>query len=365
MEAQLISDLSAFQDLRQQWNELAANFQSPLLRHEWFASSVAAFCSQQRPLATMIVRSGKRLRAVAPLMAVRRFGVTQLQTLGAYRHAEPGGFIYDSEEALVALLTTLIRSKRSFTLFRFNPDALETRRLRELLPKSSLCISRSLNSERSLWVPLKPQWEEFEATISSRRRSDLRRYRRCAERFGQLEFNVIKPEIDTLAVHLQELFRIEASGWKGQSGMAVLSSPSSVRFFSHYAQAAAELGILRLFFLRIGGRTAATRMAVEHNNRLWDLKIGYDETLSKCAPGVLLTHETMRYAVDRRLEAYEFLGRAESWETLWPCQEHHYVSTKVYPISVSGALFGLLDGCRSVKRKASKIITQLSRGTEA
>jgi CelD/BcsL family acetyltransferase involved in cellulose biosynthesis len=360
MEVQVVSALSTFQAMKGEWNELAERFHSPLLSHEWFAANVDAFCSKRRSLAVLVLRSDRKLRAVAPLMARYHLGVPQFQFLGAYGHGEPGGFLYDGEESLTILLQTLIEFRRSVFLFRSDSSSQEASMLKELQPKSSLCIQLQRESDCSLWVPLKDRWEDFEATISSKRRSDLRRYFRRAERIGKLDFEVVSPTVETLGPYLEELFRIEAAGWKGQSGTAILSNPARVRFFSQYARAAAELKQLRMFFLRVGGKTIAARMAIEHRNRLWDLKIGYDETMSECAPGVLLTHETIRYAVSRGLEAYEFLGRAESWERLWPCQERRYVTTKMYPASVSGGLFVMLDGCRWATRQASKIMLKQS-----
>ena len=56
---------------------------------------------------------------------------------------------------------------------------------------------------------------------------------------------------------------------------------------------------------------AAVRMAVEVENTLWELKIGYDEQFAKWSPGVVLTHETIRHAFEHGLSGLEFLGRAE------------------------------------------------------
>jgi CelD/BcsL family acetyltransferase involved in cellulose biosynthesis len=167
--------------------------------------------------------------------------------------------------------------------------------------------------------------------------------------------------VNTLSPFLEELFLLEAAGWKGRSGTAILSSNVKAQFYRQYARTAAEEGILRMFRLKIGGKTAAARMAVVHGGRMWGLRIAYDEALSECAPGILLAHEMMRHAVGEGLDAFEFLGRAEDWERLWPCQEHHYRSVKVYPCSVSGGLSVLQDGCRSAARRMSYIIQKYAQ----
>lgn len=353
METKIISDLIAFRRMRDEWNELAAAAPSPLLRHEWFAAS-----AEHSPLHTVVVRSGGKLRAAAPLMATRQLGIPQLRILG-YDIGEPGGLLYDSTEALEMLLESILTTRHSFTLTKFNTATQEIGVLERLLPKSSLRIN--FNPRTSLWVPLKDRWEDFEATVSTKRRSDLRRYRRRAESHGEVVFEAISPDGSTFAPYLEELFLLEAAGWKGSSGTDILSSDAKVQFYRQYARTTAEAGMLRMFRLRIGGKTAATRMAVVHGGRMWDLRIAYDEALSACAPGILLTHEAIRHAVSEGLSAYEFLGRAEEWERLWPCQEHHYRSLKVYPCSVSGGLSVVQDSCRSAARRMAPIIQKYAR----
>src|SRR5918993_318041 len=335
METNVVSSFSSFQNMRTEWNELANNFASPLLRHEWVSACMEALYPKRALPTVFIVRSGGRLRAAAPLMSVRRTIMPELETPGDAL-LEPSGFIYDSEEALMTLLDAVRETRRSFHLSRLGREAKETRALKHALAKG--CVRVERDGASSLRIPLKHTWKDFEASISSGRRSDLRRYRRRAESLGEVAFEAVHPDAGTFAQPMEDLLRIEASGWKGQSRLAILSQPHVRKFYESYARSAAEQGMLRFFFLRVDGKIIAGRMAVEHSRRLWDLRMGYDEAFSRCAPGVLLTHETLRYAVERGLEAHEFLGQAEAWERHWPCKEDEYVSMRVYPFSLSGQL---------------------------
>lgn len=352
METHVISDRQTFKSMRDEWNTLAEGFASPFLRHEWFEACFDTLYSKGVLPQIVTVYSGGRLRAAAPLIAVRRAGLRQLQVLGAEIIHEPCGFLYDGEAALMELFHAIFQTRTSLALSRFNIRSQDTLMLREQWSSGGFRLDKSGAS--SLRVPLKRTWKEFEASMSSGRRSDLRGYRRRAERLGEVEFEIIPSEVSTLDQHLEELFRLEASGWKGREGSAILCHPHIHRFYTEYARSAAEAGMLRLFFLRIGGKTVAARLAVEHSKRLWDLRMGYDESFSRCAPGVLLTHETLRYAVDQGLEAYEFLGRAEAWERHWPCEEEEYASTRVYPFSLQGQLALVQDGCRLAAKEASE-----------
>jgi CelD/BcsL family acetyltransferase involved in cellulose biosynthesis len=116
--------------------------------------------------------------------------------------------------------------------------------------------------------------------------------------------------------------------------------------------------MLRLFFLKIDGKRIAARMAVVNGGRLWELKIGYDEAWSNCMPGILLTHETLRWAVESGLEAHEFLGQAEQWERHWPTEEDEYVSMRIYPLAPAGQLSLVRDVGQIALKSAPKLVQE-------
>src|SRR3989449_7294507 len=70
----------------------------------------------------------------------------------------------------------------------------------------------------------------------------------------------------TLFRSLDELFRVESTGWKGRHGTALASDLSRGAFYRRYAAAASRTGVLRLCYLRIGERTAAR--SEEHTSEL-------------------------------------------------------------------------------------------------
>ena len=355
MKVEVISDYSLFNKLKQEWNELAENFPSPLLRHEWADACLRTLYPRNARPHVVVARSNGRLRAVAPLISVRQAGVRQLVMPGGNIIHEPCGFLYDGREALLEIADVIFRTRASLALPRFDVKSKATE---VLLERSASAIRFNRSGSSSLRVPLRGTWAEFEATLSSGRRSHLRGYRRRAERLGKVEFEVIGPEAGDFAPHLEDLFRLEASGWKGRAGTAVLSNPHVHRLYCEYAKATAQLGMLRLFFLKIDGKRIAARMAVVNGRRLWELKIAYDEAWSSCTPGILLTHETLRWAVESGLEAHEFLGQAEQWERHWPTEEDEYVSMRIYPLAPVGQLSLVRDIGQIALRSAPKLVQE-------
>jgi CelD/BcsL family acetyltransferase involved in cellulose biosynthesis len=332
---EILSDYQSLHRLREPWNELAAGFPNPTLRHECAVACADVFAAPDR-LVIFLVRSGSDIRAIAPFRLVRRAHVTRMELL-TRAIWEPSGFLYRDEEALEELWDALLASRQPLRLGRFLAEGAELRQLRKKL-EGRIRFPSVSKEDSSVWVPLGPDWARFEASMSSNRRADIRRKRRRAEHLGTVQFQALSPDTSSVLPPLREAFRVEAANWKGRNGSAILTVPRSERFFTDYAQAAARMGILRLFFLTIGGETAAIRIALEHGNRLWDLKVGYDERFQDCSPGVLLTHETLRYGCERGLSALEFMGQAESWEYAWTKETHRYVSLTMNPLSISGGL---------------------------
>jgi CelD/BcsL family acetyltransferase involved in cellulose biosynthesis len=108
-----------------------------------------------------------------------------------------------------------------------------------------------------------------------------------------------------------------------------------------------------LCFLRIGDRIAAAQLAVESDERFWLLKIGYDEAFARYSPGNLLMRETVRYAANRGLLSYEFLGTPEQWTRMWTDRIRACVSIRAYPARPWGVAALVADAVHTGVHKLS------------
>jgi CelD/BcsL family acetyltransferase involved in cellulose biosynthesis len=343
---EIVRTESGLHALADEWNAIAGQFATPLLRHEWFAACAAAFCPPGR-LTVVVIRFDGEIAAIAPLVAVRQGGVERLELLGTSFLFEPSGFLYTDRDALRELLHALMAMKRPLLLRRLPAESPEVEVLREVCREFSVFAIPTPSG--SPWLPITGSWDAYEASLSSSIRSNFRRARRRAEAFGMIHFELSAPAPNRVDPYLETIFRVEAAGWKGRRGTAMLSNTRLNRFYSLYAQAAADLGMLRIGLLRVNGSAAAAQLAVEYAGRYWVLKIGYDETWARCSPGTLLMHETIWYAFQRRLEAYEFLGSDEPWLHVWTDRVHPYVTYRIYPYSWAGLFWTIADGVQRVR----------------
>lgn len=328
---EIIQNLATLQSLAGRWNALAERFKTPVLRHEWFAACAEAFCPPAQ-LAIVVIRSQEEILAIAPLVIEKRFGVERVELLGTCVLQEPSGFLYKDEGALAESVDAVVALRKPIRLRRIPAPSSEGILLNKICQRRAFWMCT--NAPCSALIPILTSWAEFEQKISSSGRARLRRARKRAGEFGRVQFEVLSPDPANLKPYLDEVFQVEASGWKQRKGTSMRSKPELERFFRSYSKATAGLGMLRLCFLRIEGRAVAVQLAVEYANRFWVLKIGYDEAWARCSPGILLMHETIRYAFEHKLEGFEFLGSDEPWLHIWTDQLHAYETHLISPFSL-------------------------------
>ncbi len=351
----IISNPDEIHLLKNDWNKLAEPFRTPTLRYEWFAACAEAFCKPGQ-LRIVVINSQRGVTAIAPLVLTRKNGMERLELLGMSLLFETGGFIYKDEESLRELIDAVFEMKRPLVLRRIKSGSKELSVMRQACQRNALIRFRS--DAGTPFVPITMSRTEFESSMSSSKRASLKRKQRQADKYGKVDFKVVSPDPDNIDPYLQEAFRVEASGWKGKNGTAILSVPSLLKFFTAYAHAMAHSGKLRLYFLSIDGKAIAVQIAVEYAECLWELKIGYDEKWARCSPGLLLTHETIMHALENGLETYEFLGNDAHWIRIWTDRLHSYSSLFYYP----GTLGGILCYCIDSSRFAIGRLLKIKRG---
>jgi CelD/BcsL family acetyltransferase involved in cellulose biosynthesis len=335
-----VTSVEALAALAGEWNELAGPDCLPVMRHEWFLSCAGSIHPESE-LRILVLRSGGTVRAIAPMTLSGR-----LACMGVSSLYEPCDLLYDSDDSLNELLAALRRCGRTIVLQRL-PEASGTAAALDGL--RAVVLRRSSTS--SLYVDCSGSWEDFCGSMSSRRRSNLRKARRMAERHGEVVVEIVRPTTREFRDLLPVVIEVEAAGWKGRQGSAMQKNDRLRMFFSSYGEMAARQELLTLAFLKIGDRHAAVQLGVEFGGSFWALKIGYDERWAKCSPGMQLTHEMVRYCFDRGLSRYEHLGAEELWQRIWPGGERKHVTAVLYPLNPSGMADLAADGAAALLRR--------------
>lgn len=126
-----------------------------------------------------------------------------------------------------------------------------------------------------------------EQTLSPNLRRNLRRCRTRLERLGPVSFQFIR-DIDSVKDAFELFLVMEASGWKGRRGTALMSEPAVRRFSRTAVGALAQDGACQIGALSSCGRPIAMVVLFGQADGRLCWKSAYDETFARFSPGLLL-----------------------------------------------------------------------------
>ena len=146
---------------------------------------------------------------------------------------------------------------------------------------------------------------------------------------------------------------LEAAAWKGENGTAMISDAAVTEFYTRLAKGEADLGQLRLNFLRVAGKRIAFSYVLQNRKRLCAVKIGYDPAYHGYSPGNMLLNLIVKDACARGIEEYDLLGGDDDWKFEWTKQkrEHRWLflfRNRLRPRILRYLKFGLAPAFKGV-----------------
>jgi len=302
--------------LEAEWDQLAERCSgSPFVRPGWICAWQRCFGGA--PLSLICARRGPELVGLVPVVTGRL--AVRSPTNWHTPSFEP---LAIDEAARASLIEALLAPRpHRIDLSFVDPGGAGVEQcLRTGRSSGFQTVLRVI--QRSPYIEIDADWESFEAQIPSRRRSKMRRFRRRLEEQGSLSVELEHGDRGLEAL-LDEGFAIEGSGWKGERGTAIISSPETERFYREVAAWASERGWLRLWFLRLDGRAIAFGFCLEQGGAHYELKVGFDPAHASFGPGVILTQARLEHSFSAGLGSYEFLGQPERHKLDWTetCRE--------------------------------------------
>jgi len=298
------------------WNGLALDAGTPFMTHEWLSCWSRAFGGGDA-IWIVLHDSDGSLRAGACLQPRRGNGLA----CAADELSGDWDVLAREESARRELWAAIVgRGASRIHLQGMPADAAGTRLACEELERSGYRTVRR-PGPFCPWLALPSSWEEMMESLSGHMRTQISRRRRMLEREGTVTFRTVTGG-PTLEEDLERFLTLEACGWKGRSGTAILGNPSAEGLYRGFAHGAAEKGWLRLHLLELNGEPIAIHYGCAFGGRGVFIKTGFDEAYRRVSPGVLLVAETLRCAIEEGLQSYDFLGSAEHYKTRWTSEVH-------------------------------------------
>lgn len=130
--------------------------------------------------------------------------------------------------------------------------------------------------------------------LGTKKLKELRRQRHRLEAHGPVVFDIARKS-DEIRPALETFLQLEASGWKGQRGTALIQHGGDATFIRRAVPALAETAQCEIVTLRAGATPVAAGIVLRHQDRAFFFKLGIDERFAKYSPGVQLTLELTRH----------------------------------------------------------------------
>jgi CelD/BcsL family acetyltransferase involved in cellulose biosynthesis len=140
--------------------------------------------------------------------------------------------------------------------------------------------------QRALLVPGDSRADYFQRTMSSKRLRNMRRRQRRLQDLGTVTIDQANG-IDAIARGLDDFLLIEASGWKGRAGTAILKNERTREFIQQAVMTLGNEGKVLIHRLMANGKAIGTTLALKSGDTAWGWKVAYDEAYADYSPGVL------------------------------------------------------------------------------
>jgi CelD/BcsL family acetyltransferase involved in cellulose biosynthesis len=325
-----ISEVGEFEALAGEWDELAAAQaeRSPFDLHCWYVSWWRAFGGSDQ-LAVCTLRDGGELTAVFPL---RRAGRELLSLSNV--HSPLYRPIARDGAALAALVGAALEAAGALELASLPEGDASVAELRDGAGGAGK-VTLLERAHVSPTVDTSGDFDAWRAVSKKRWGAPLERFRRKMGRDHEAELTIVEPPTE-LEAELADGYRVEASGWKGEQGTAIVSNPETETFYTEVARAFAARGELRFSRIRLDGETAAFDLTLLHDNRLHLLKTGFDERFRKLAPGLVMRLSIIERCFELGLASHELLGDESEWKAKFQTGVRPYATLRVFPRSPAG-----------------------------
>ncbi|NLT36524.1 MAG: GNAT family N-acetyltransferase [Gaiellales bacterium] len=279
------------------WKELLAGMAHAELCHDFKANLayIDHLCHDPANFRCLTLADANAVVAVCPLEARSdaslRFGLP-VWGLPWHPHWQISGVVSANErvlhELIPAVTAYLRRSAGSRPLVVFGPLPADSPLWQGLdrLPPSTYCLHDSRAADV---FDCREPYDVLMARLTKHFRRNLRSHYKKLLSLDDVRLVTATDSAD-LATEFQAFMTVEASGWKGSSGTgsAILLHPELTAFYGDLAANLGREGRCQINSAYAEGRCIASQFCVRVSDEWAILKIGYDESYARVAPGLAL-----------------------------------------------------------------------------
>ena len=325
-----ITDSARFAAIADEWDALASRTKLPFVLSPWLLAWWRTLAAQKGMRIPVLWRDDRLVAGLALQDG------SQLWEAPVEHGAPPYfGMIAADDEARHSLAAEI--AEKAPRELRLHALVADDAAIGHLVNAARGCGARAAIEEISatLVTDTTGSLDEYRNGLSKKVRSELGRLQRKAAREHELEITALEPPHD-LENQWARALELEASGWKGRAGGALLHKPTNARFFTEFMRDFHEAGLLRMSELSLDGTVVAVALNVVHAGRCYTLKVAFDEEHRRLGPGFILLMAMIERCFELGLEAYDFSGAEEEYEQRFATGRRERRLMRLYGAGVGG-----------------------------
>lgn len=207
--------------------------------------------------------------------------------------------------------------------------------------------------------------EDWMGVLTAKARSEYRRCRRKLEAAGELEV-ILHRNLEDFDL-VPRFLQLEARGWKGDQGTALLAKPRQAEFMDRVARALAARNELFFVEVRVDDEPASITANLVDGTTMFGFKVAHAPELNRASPGIFNTFEVLRLVQEDVVVTAADSGTEDGscLRRYWP--ESRRVGTVLAATRgfAGGAVLSMLPAARWTRHEARRILGRLRGGDRA
>jgi hypothetical protein len=173
-------------------------------------------------------------------------------------------------------------------------DGLAFRALRRALKKRGLDCEVWSHRERARLNTRADADTLLLGSLGAKKMKELRRQRNRLGDRGEVTLDIAS-EPEAVAAALETFLGLEAAGWKGKRGTAMVQDAGDAAFIREAAGRLSARGQFEVLTLNTGAQTVAACIVLKNGRQAYFFKLAYDENEGRNSPGVQITLDLTRH----------------------------------------------------------------------
>jgi CelD/BcsL family acetyltransferase involved in cellulose biosynthesis/predicted ATP-grasp superfamily ATP-dependent carboligase len=362
LTVEVIDDAGRFAELRDEWNELLACSRADCLFLTWeWLYTWWIHLGLQRRLFIVIVRSGSKLLAIAPLTRSRawagQFGVPMLEFAGTGTvGSDYLDFIVHSAHETTAgnaLVRFLAEAGISLRLPSVKEDSIVATLTTPMLVEQGWHLRR-VPMEVCPFIDLSDSsWDSYLGTLGSRHRYNFRRRLRNLEKSHAVHLELIDSE-DARQRALSHVVDLHLRRWNHRGGSDAFQNDRLRAFHDEFSALAHEQGWLRMLILAVDEEPAAAFYGFRYRERFLFYQSGFNEAFLRQSIGLVMMGLTIKGAIEEGAAEYDLLHGDEAYKFLWASRVRPLLRIELYAPGAIGRMHRSAVGAFAVTKQLLK-----------